>query len=541
MLSFTAPSCRFLVSRDLHLFPTFPSLVFLIDPGKVRQRKQFRRLRLAGTRGIGSLARGVVRRCKEWESEGDWGLEEEILEFMKKSERPEAFPSRKELVDGGRMDLVEAIVEKGGWLSLGWDLDAEEGVLDDDDDDDGRHVTDWDLIMRKANDGDLVCGDGGGEANDLEVDEIRVSGLFEADSSDLDSASSSGRSLEVAAEDNTGIEGILKGLETHRNVTFGVGMREKGNGSILINNNGDDWHSGNSTNADSSGLGKISRQTSSIHNKGIIKDSGGKHSQTRSFSDLDGLGNSLKSEMWRTWGVYGAGFSVMEVEAAEIACNEARMEEVIDISKDEILAISEGHDISKELNSHGKEVNHSEIQSRLQDMELELSSILRALKSTSDGIVPLGNTSSSDDLRKLSDALEFQENEIMNAQDILRSLRAKLAVVEGKMALAIIDAQKLVEEKQKRIGDAHSTLQLLRSACIVWPNSASEVLLAGSFDGWTTQRKMERSSTGIFSLCLRLYPGRYEIKFIVDGVWRIDPLRPLVHSDGYENNLLIIT
>lgn len=174
-------------------------------------------------------------------------------------------------------------------------------------------------------------------------------------------------------------------------------------------------------------------------------------------------------------------------------------------------------------------------------MELELSSILRALKSTSDGIVPLGNTSSSDDLQKLSDALEFQENEIMNSQDILRSLRAKLAVVEGKMALAIIDAQKLVEEKQKRIGDAHSTLQLLRSSCIVWPNSASEVLLAGSFDGWTTQRKMERSSTGIFSLCLRLYPGRYEIKFIVDGVWRIDPLRPLVHSDGYENNLLIIT
>lgn len=34
----------------------------------------------------------------------------------------------------------------------------------------------------------------------------------------------------------------------------------------------------------------------------------------RSFSDLDGLGNSLKSEMWRTWGVYRAGFSVMDVE-----------------------------------------------------------------------------------------------------------------------------------------------------------------------------------------------------------------------------------
>ena len=130
-----------------------------------------------------------MRRSKGWESEGDSGLEQEILEFMRKSEKPEAFPSRKELVDGGRMDLVEAIAEKGGWLSLGWDLDA---VVDDDD---GRHVTDWDLIMRKVNDGELVCGDGDGEANYLEVDEFRVSGLFEGDSSHLDSASSSGRSL----------------------------------------------------------------------------------------------------------------------------------------------------------------------------------------------------------------------------------------------------------------------------------------------------------------------------------------------------------
>ena len=132
-----------------------------------------------------------MRRSKGWESEGDWGLEQEILELMRKSEKPEAFPSRKELVHGGRMDLVEAIAQKGGWLSLGWDLDAEEEVVDDDDD--GRHVTNWDLIMREVNDGDLVCGDG--EANYLEVDEFRVSGLFEADSSHLDSASTSGRSL----------------------------------------------------------------------------------------------------------------------------------------------------------------------------------------------------------------------------------------------------------------------------------------------------------------------------------------------------------
>ena len=32
-----------------------------------------------------------------------------------------------------------------------------------------------------------------------------------------------------------------------------------------------------------------------------------------------------------------------------------------------------------------------------------------------------------------------------------------------------------------------------------------------------------------------------QIKFIVDGVWMIDPLRPIICSNGYENNLLVIT
>ena len=45
----------------------------------------------------------------------------------------------------------------------------------------------------------------------------------------------------------------------------------------------------------------------------------------------------------------------------------------------------------------------------------------------------------------------------------------------------------MVEEKQKRIDDARRTLMLIRTVCIVWPNLASEVLLAGSFDGWASQ------------------------------------------------------
>lgn len=37
-----------------------------------------------------------------------------------------------------------------------------------------------------------------------------------------------------------------------------------------------------------------------------------------------------------------------------------------------------------------------------------------------------------------SDAWEFQENEFMNARERLRLIRAKLAVLEGKMTLAMM-------------------------------------------------------------------------------------------------------
>jgi len=171
----------------------------------------------------------------------------------------------------------------------------------------------------------------------------------------------------------------------------------------------------------------------------------------------------------------------------------------------------------------------------------------------------------------ISDDWEFEETKVMQAQEELRSIRAKIAVLEGKMALEIMYAlkinhlcfifhlipsnllyyticviiserNKIIEDKQRRLDEVQKALSELRTVCIMWANPASEVLLVGSFDGWTSQRKLERTSErGMFTLNLRLYPGRYEIKFIVDGVWKNDPLRPTVYNNGHENNLLVVT
>jgi hypothetical protein len=50
-------------------------------------------------------------------------LEEDIFEFMRKSKKPDVFPTRGELIEAGRRDLAEAVIAQGGWLSFGWDLD----------------------------------------------------------------------------------------------------------------------------------------------------------------------------------------------------------------------------------------------------------------------------------------------------------------------------------------------------------------------------------------------------------------------------------
>lgn len=118
-------------------FPLFPPssskrvqrFAVLSEPGLVLRRE--------GSLRKGNQRKGLywpcsrfLRRCKDWV--GDFSsLEAEVLEFMQNSNNPEAFPTKEELVAAGRVDLVEAIVKRGGWLAYGWDLN--EGFIESDD------------------------------------------------------------------------------------------------------------------------------------------------------------------------------------------------------------------------------------------------------------------------------------------------------------------------------------------------------------------------------------------------------------------------
>ncbi|KAF6164339.1 hypothetical protein GIB67_029222 [Kingdonia uniflora] len=476
----------------------------------------------------------------------DADLEGELLEFMENSKNPDSFPTKKDLVEAGRVDLVEAILEKGDWFCFGWDYSVEESERGEE-----NGVLNWGMQVN----GSLLNDDDNRilqQSLDGDNGEIGSLGGLDYPPSSSGSVMESEEEQEQEEEKKEGgIEGILSRLDKERRFTFMGGSRDrKSKGRVTKKDEEDDGLRQNSSVAGSERSSKSTSPRSTVDsNDSPLKFNG-----------------PIKPDTWRTWS--SQRISSSKFEAAEIG------------------------EISN--NDEATEMTPSQMKSRIQNLELELATVLCLLRNQTNeelneskenlpgephklsnarkfqqtDLYKLSDTLELPEtdfhelsdtrefqqtdlhklpdtgefqqiyLHKLSDAGEFQQTEVMNARDQLRSLRAKLAVVSGKMAMTIIEAQKIVKLKQKKINEARKTLSLLRSACIIWPNSASEVLLTGSFDGWTTQRRMERSSSGIFSLSLMLYPGRYEIKFIVDGVWMIDPLRPIVKVDGYENNLL---
>ena len=73
--------------------------------------------------------------------------------------------------------------------------------------------------------------------------------------------------------------------------------------------------------------------------------------------------------------------------------------------------------------------------------------------------------------------------------------------------------------------------------------AAVEVLLAGEFNNWDTWSiPLKKSNDGIWSIDIRLLPGRYEYNFIVDGNWVQDTSSPemVTNPFGTQNSVIII-
>jgi len=54
-------------------------------------------------------------------------------------------------------------------------------------------------------------------------------------------------------------------------------------------------------------------------------------------------------------------------------------------------------------------------------------------------------------------------------------------------------------------------------------DEGSEVFVAGSFNDWDPTRNQLKFRDGVYRTHLLLEPNQYQYKFVVNGVWCVDP------------------
>ena len=89
----------------------------------------------------------------------------------------------------------------------------------------------------------------------------------------------------------------------------------------------------------------------------------------------------------------------------------------------------------------------------------------------------------------------------------------KLAVLTEKTNVKTTTKTREKESISKR----YITLQFAGQAGMT-------VLVAGSFNDWKENKPLiDKDNNGVYRCQLRLVPGEYQYKFLVDGQWRLDP------------------
>ncbi|KAH8483229.1 hypothetical protein H0E87_027849 [Populus deltoides] len=151
--------------------------------------------------------------------------------------------------------------------------------------------------------------------------------------------------------------------------------------------------------------------------------------------------------------------------------------------------------------------------------------------------------------KKLSEA--NQQNRFLKRQALvtLSEEIAQYEIPEGSRKINgkyvqshLLSRSRVLQEKLKeQIKDVDAAKS--KEVSLFWCGMAESVQVMGSFDGWSQGEHLSPEYDGSFtkfSATLMLRPGRYEIKFLVDGDWQLSPEYPTIGEGLTENNLLIV-
>ena len=95
------------------------------------------------------------------------------------------------------------------------------------------------------------------------------------------------------------------------------------------------------------------------------------------------------------------------------------------------------------------------------------------------------------------------------------------------------------DEEVNEDSDTTSTLAAKIRTKFEWKEGGQEVLIAGSFTNWKEKLKMIKNNDGNFEIELFLPKGKYQFKFVVDGIWKCsNNILQEKDARGIKNNVI---
>ncbi|KAI3687827.1 hypothetical protein L1987_81530 [Smallanthus sonchifolius] len=151
------------------------------------------------------------------------------------------------------------------------------------------------------------------------------------------------------------------------------------------------------------------------------------------------------------------------------------------------------------------------------------------------------------EINRIKVMLHNKELELSQLKEQIEKNKQALSELQAKAETEISKAQKLLLDKDAELLAAEESLSGLKQVQVEYWGEGETVQVAGSFNGWhhgvTLDPQPSSNITDPVELrlwrsMLWLYPGIYEIKFIVDGKWMIDPMKEVVTRGSIHNNVL---
>ncbi|KAL5717007.1 hypothetical protein ACHQM5_010098 [Ranunculus cassubicifolius] len=189
----------------------------------------------------------------------------------------------------------------------------------------------------------------------------------------------------------------------------------------------------------------------------------------------------------------------------------------------------------------------------IQDGELDVIEelIIEDQESSEDDTGVGYSTREIDNLKAM---LHQKELELSKLKEEIEKEKLALSTLQEKAENEIGKAEKMMSSKDDELLNAVERLSGLKEVEIDYWGEGETVEVTGSFNGWHHRIKMDSqplsvSSTlrpnttefrnsRLWSTVLWLYPGKYEIKFVVDGHWKTDPRRETMTKGSIHNNIL---